>query len=649
VDSVGDVLTSQKPFRVRFPGLVDAAHLTIDALALAPARDAHGGYLLVQWLDRHAGPRIADLLEVTEEDVLEWRNIGVGKRDQILGFLAAVDASRDVLTAESVQPSVDQVMASMQTDPDLLLLLDWAGFVGPRRSWGDIEEAVLGQGLPLDVAEALSRLRARRVPARLPAPDAEQVLAEWVDAMEPRDRDILQHRLVMAPLRTLEDIGAEHGVTRERIRQVQRRLTDKVPGLLASDEWRPVRWEVFAQRHRLGACAPLTTAESELLSSAEGFPRALILWLAGYVRADHAVSHEDFPALTADTVPFVDDTPVVDQEALAARLIAEGVHAELVDWAVDQVPGLARVDGEVVLWPGNIVEKSYAVLCVRGASMTPDALAEAIGGGISVRGLRSRLYDDDRICRVSAREVGLVAWGGEEYTSVPSLMTTYLEEHGRSEISDLQDDLEKRFDASRASIAMVRAAPVFANRGSQIWLRGPEEPFVPRATPHVIPGHYRCADQLFWRFKADRELMRGSGRATPHEIATFVGLQPGARTAMRAQPHDIHFAWLMTSHVGPQMGSLKALTEAAGVNEGDDVLLVLDRAAHTASVKRLTEVTAGEVESAALRRLTGLPAHACSSLETLAACVGVAADQVIDALSDRGDVEAAALASRLPS
>jgi hypothetical protein len=649
VDIVGDGLRSRQPFRVRFPGLVDAAHLPLDSLALAPARDAHGGDKLLSWLQRHAGPRISDLLEVTEEDVREWRNIGVGKRDQILDFLAAVDYAREDILASAVQPTVHQVVESIRVDPDLLLIIDWTRFVGPLRTWADVEGSVIGQVLPGDVAEALARLRARTMPATAGVQDAEAVLADWFKEMKPRDRDILQHRLVMAPLRTLDDIGTQHGVTRERIRQVQRKLTDKVPDLLASDEWRAVRWEVFAQQHRLGACAPLTPAEAELLSSAEGFPRALILWLAGYERVEQTVRRRDFTAPTAGSVPLVDQTPIVDRDALAAALVTDGVHAELVDWLIDSVPGLARVDDDVVLWPSNIVEKSYAVLSVHGTPMTPDALAEAIGGGVSVRGLRGRLYDDERMCRMSAREVGLVAWGGEEYTSVPSLMTSYLEEHGQSDIADLQEDLARRFDASRASIAMVRAAPVFANQGSQIWLRGPEEPFVPRATPHVIAGLYRTADQLFWRLKADRELMRGSGRSAPPEIATFVGLPPGARTALRAHPRDVHFAWLMTSHVGPQLGSLKPVAEAVGVVEGDDVFLVLDRAAHTAHLKPMSEATEDEDAVASLARLTGLPAHECASLEAFAACVGVGAEHVIDVLRDRGDVEVAEVAQELPS
>jgi hypothetical protein len=392
----------------------------------------------------------------------------------------------------------------------------------------------------------------------------------------------------------------------------------------------------------------MTPGEAAFLASTEGFPRALILWLAGYERVEQTVRRRDFTIPTASTVPLLPESPIVDRVALCDVLEAGGVHAELVDWLIDSIPGIARVDDEVVLWPGNIVEKSYAVLSVRGVPMTPDALAEAIGGGVSVRGLRARLYEDDRIARVSAREVGLAAWGGEEYTSVPGLMTTYLEEYGASSITDLQDNLEERFGASRASVSMVRAAPVFANEGPQIWLRGPDEPFVPRNTPHVIPGHYRSADQLFWRLKADRELMRGSGRSAPPEIATFVGLQPGAHTKLRADPRDVHFAWLMTSHVGPQLGSLKQLADSLGVIEGDEVFLVLVRSTHSASLRPVFSSRLSSDASEAVAQLTGLPAHACSTRDALAASVGVAIDELVATLRARGDETVADLVARLP-
>ncbi len=648
MDGSGEELLLRQPFGIRFPGLVDAAHLSIDSLALAAARDANGGSLLVHWLGNNAGPNVADLLNVTEEDVLSWRNIGVGKRAQILDFLAAIDYARDDFIGSGPKATVHPAVESVQADPDLHLLIDWTQFAGPLRTWADVERSVLGQVLPADVTHALDRLRARRIPAPAPTTDAESVLAAWFGEMKIRDRDILQHRLVGAPPRTLEEIGSQHGVTRERIRQVQRKLTDKVPGLLATDEWRVVRWEVFAQQHRLGACAPLTLSEAEFLSSSEGFPRALILWLAGYERFEQTVRRRGFATPSAGTVPLLDGTPIVDRDALGASLVADGVHVELVDWLIDSVPGIARIDDEVVLWPSNIVEKSYAVLSVRGVPMTPDALAEAIGGGVSVRGLRGRLYEDDRVARVSAREVGLVAWGGEEYTSVPGLMTTYLEEHGPSSITDLQDNLEERFGASRASVAMVRAAPIFANRGQQIWLRGADEPFVPRNTSHIIPGHYRAGDRLVWRLKADRELMRGSGRSAPPEIAAFVGLQPGANTKLRATPRDVHFAWLMTSHVGPQMGSLKQLAEAEGIVEGDELFLVLDRSAHAAHVRPIGAAPTDEGLAAAIAHMTGLPLHACTSQEALATCVGVPASDLVDVLSSRGDTEVAELADRLP-
>jgi hypothetical protein len=236
--------------------LVDAAHLSVDSLALAAARDSSGGDLLVQWFSNNAGPTIADLLDVTEEDVLGWRNIGVGKRDQILDFLAAVDYASEDFVGSGPLATVHHAVQSMQADPDLLLVIEWTRFAGPLRTWADVEGSVVGHALPADVAAAVDRLRARRLNEPAPVADAETVLAGWFDEMKPRDRDILQHRLVEAPLRTLDDIGTQHGVTRERIRQVQRRLSDRVPDLMASDAWRVVRWEVFAQELRLSACAP---------------------------------------------------------------------------------------------------------------------------------------------------------------------------------------------------------------------------------------------------------------------------------------------------------------------------------------------------------------------------------------------------------
>ena len=433
------------------------------------------------------------------------------------------------------------------------------------------------------------------------------------------------------------------------MRQLEVMLTEQVARLLAGDEWRPLRWEVFIVQQRLGAYAPLTPAEAEELRRAEGFPRALVLWLAGYDRRADTVARHQFALPSLAEVPLIDGGPLVDEEALRAALTAQGVADRLLSWAIDQIPGLSRVDGHAVLWPGNIVDRSCAVLAVRNTPMSAEELADSIGGGISVRGLRSRLYDDPRVCRVTRTTVGLRSWGGPEYTSIVELMCADLEERGERSLAELASDLASRFDAKTGSVHAYAGAPVFVVEDGLIRLRRQDEPFVPRATPHRIAGLYRAApDALVFNIEADNDLLRGSGRSIPQEIATFLGVQPGMRMTLHHPVRDIPVSWLETNHMGPNLGSLKGPAEAAGVREGDVVQVWFDRRAHAIEVRRREPPPPGDAMAERLSWLTGLPPYRCQDRPTVADAVQTTPDQVVAVLRRRGDPAVADLVERLP-
>jgi len=422
------------------------------------------------------------------------------------------------------------------------------------------------------------------------------------------------------------------------------------PALLAQDTWRPVRWEVFAVRHRFGAYAPLTPDEVEHLSSAEGFARSLVVWLAGYERREDRVRARGFTLPSVGDLPTLPDLPILDEELITRRLIAAGVLPELVEWTLDSVKGVGRVDGRAVLWPGNIVDKSYAVLAVRDRQMTPDELAAAIGGGVNVRGLRHRLYEDPRLCRVTRHHVGLAAWGGEAYTSVVDLMCARLDDGARP-VAQLAQELADEFGVSTASVSMYAAAPVFLLEGGTVSLRPDDRPFVPRDTPHLVPGLYRLgADAMVWNVEADHDLLRGSGRALPTEVATFLGMEPGVRITLRNDVRDVPVNWLVTSHVGPNIGSLRAQVEAVDTHSGDVVRLVFDRPAHSLVVSlRPPALDDDEPADAALARLTGLPPELCRTRELLASAVHVQIHDLDTVLRRRGDDIVADLQGALAS
>lgn len=62
-----------------------------------------------------------------------------------------------------------------------------------------------------------------------------QKLREYGETLEGRDKIIFEERLLAETPKTLKDLGEEFGVSRERVRQVESRLMDRMRAYLESE------------------------------------------------------------------------------------------------------------------------------------------------------------------------------------------------------------------------------------------------------------------------------------------------------------------------------------------------------------------------------------------------------------------------------
>ena len=110
----------------------------------------------------------------------------------------------------------------------LAAALDWSvektAFIADLATYRTVEmDAPLGPHSDLSIKDGLAD-------TRLPSPEEEamhdalgSLLEEMIDELPPRTQYIIRHRFGIGTgrERTLEDLGREHGVTRERIRQIE--------------------------------------------------------------------------------------------------------------------------------------------------------------------------------------------------------------------------------------------------------------------------------------------------------------------------------------------------------------------------------------------------------------------------------------------
>lgn len=549
-----------------------------------------------------------------------------------------------------VQLSEDRLPKVQAVDlgPSLELISQWAAFTRGAATWGAVAAAVT-KPLPQDVADAVAKISDATVPASDPVQPLD-LLEEWVDSLSERDRGILEGRIVRLQERTLQDLGDTFGVTRERIRQIQVTLEKELHKRLAKPLWKTVGWAVHALQTGLGSLAPLTEVPALNADVAQAREFRVLLWFAGYEWdfARGLLLRRGFQLPPRQNWPLLEDELRIDEEALRTQLQSDGVLEEWMDHALGVMPLLHRVNGQLVLWPGNIADKGAAVLAAIGRPMAPDDVADLVEGDFNRRGFKDRMFNHPQVMRTGKNEVALRCWGLEEYTGSINEMVKILEAEGPTPIAELSTRLAKQFDISATSIHLYAGAPLFVLEKGVVRLRTTEK-YEPQNRPWLVPGLYRSSRGLvIWHVVTDHDILRGSGRKIPNEVALAVGVGVGSTSDFSGPDGPIAVRWALSSHVGASLGSIRSIAASVSAKEGDLLRIAFDPQRHTVSGSLVQADDPGSSAESRVANLTGLPPEDCLSAAALAEALFTTDSQVDSALRSRGSEALLDLVKALP-
>ena len=637
-----------------FPGLVALAALSLDDPLFAVTQGKAGDYMTHLWLRRSGAQTMAELLALRREDFLNIRGFGPTKVARVFEYLARLDECAPLILARvaphAVPPTGDPAASPAALpavepllDERLRTVISWATAVGGAETWADAL-GLLGGPLPEDVDTALQGLLSLRLTSEADA----SPLQAFLDA-DNRASTVLLNRFASSEPRTLQELADQFDVTRERIRQIESSAVTRLGDALASNpDWRSVRWAIDRLERTAGSFAPCEVLD-EALPGWTHDERRLTARLAGFERIEPELVRSGTSLPRPDDLPILEGTSyVIDEFALIEQLDSLGVLPRYIDFAIDAIGSVARVDGQLVLWRGTAVDKAVAVLEIRDAPQDVEQLVIAVSGDPSSRSLRNRILEDSRLMRVTKNKVGLRRWGGAMYTSVAELMRDRLAA-GPMDLDELAEELAHQYEISAASVRMYASAPVFKVTQETIGLRSIRDPYVPRNRPSKVKGLYRDrpSSSTLWCLTVDRDMLRGSGRSLPPEIAVDLGIAPGDRLEIETGVGPVPVVWSETSNGGPQIGSIRALLEDASARLDDSIVLRFATATQSLELIRTSQPGSTGTNSAEIAALTNLPRSATANITSLAATIDVEAAEVVAALERRGDVEVAALARAL--
>lgn len=596
-----------------FPGLADRAYEAVPAEIL-PTRLVNRIPLNSWW----------DFIEMTIAELASMPNVGARTVGELLVALrqeAASSAPRPILSGS--QGGASPVPATIPERDglvdDLLELLSWSQQEREASTVGDVLGLTDRLGPLSDrLRPVWDRLASEPILPMVSSPVA-SLIEVLLDGMPDRERTIMERRdWNLGTKVTLEELGEELELTRERVRQLESDARADLKRILARPSSATIQDRSEELRRRIGTAIPVGAAgvaealawatkgvREDRQEAAQGF----LMWCAGpYVLRDGwlRLKQGGPDPRGAEIREAADSSGYVSDNSLNDALNAAGILAEAQEDWLDYVGNLIRVEGGWLDGTGTLVDLSFRYLSLRGVPMSVEEILEGIGRSASVRSVRQRLSEDDRFVRVSKNEVGLRGWDFDEYTSVADEMAEEIERcGGEIPLDVLVERLVERYGVSPTSVRMYAGRPMFFVDGQDhVSLRTDDNPYEVRDDLRLIPCCYELsATEAAWRVRVDRDVLRGSGRRIPEQLAGWLRLRPGDRFDARNDRRPVPLAWRPWAQ--PDIGSLKGFAEDLGAAEGDWLVLVFDRRG-SVDVRLVEDPSKAEASLQVLARLVGV-------------------------------------------
>ena len=531
---------------------------------------------------------ILGLTQRCARDLGDIRNVGRGSVLTIVEALAttSIELMRETSgswvreTAPStsfVFSPVKEVRSPSSRDTDLRTIAEW------HCLRGEPDANVLGmkglEGSPSQVQEAFDRLKglcARDLvnPSEF-APAL--ILDGFIASLEPRALEVVRRRLFADSPDTLDAIGQDLGITRERVRQIANLAATSMTGNLLSSST-GIDDLARAVCNRIGKMSSI----ENLLTTFPGLrdevkavrqPAWRVLdrldnafevesgWAAVPTVAHAREMTIAAAAELADSLGLVPVTEIAD--VLGFDLSIRGQEFE--NWI--SFVGLATFRGQVVATARSIPDWAAIVLGAEGRPLALQEVLDLLPTERAASSVRNALAEDNRFVRVDRDAWALADWGFEAYTGIRDMIGKAVDDHGGSaEIESVVERLTAKYSVSASSIRAYASSPPFDTTGGMIRRStGPQRAYM---TPGRTRRLFRQKEEWRLRFRVVPEHMRGSGYAIGTGVAGALALEPGESRSLPCPSGAQSIYW---TGIQPSLGSIRRFLDAAAIPPGAEV------------------------------------------------------------------------------
>ena len=407
-------------------------------------------------------------------------------------------------------------------------------------------------------------------------------LETLVETFSASERAVVEHRLVCVPPRTLEQVGSQFGVTRERIRQIQRSVEAKVKAALG----KPMLVLAVTLKEQ---CGPMV-AGNELDARIEGLlpssgSLAARLFRSSLIRrmaysSDGDVYFDDealelVEELSSVARRIADDVGLVDEEKLLGTL-PDPRWQPFWPWLKARC-AFHELFGKLGLRASEKARAKAALLFL-GRPATRAEIGELCG--IEEARVGAHLSNVPSVVRADKERWGLSEWIDDEYDGIVGEIVQRIEEDGGATTTErILTELPSKFGVSPNSVRTFMQVPKFEIRDGWISLANPSSLRL-RPLDDVIDG--RSPDgEPYWSFEVESRYFDGfSLGAVPPELAKALGCEPDGKLPVRIANllgcRDLSLSWPLSSNVGASVGHLAHPLERLGLRPGERARITLN-------------------------------------------------------------------------
>lgn len=524
-------------------------------------------------------PTWEQLAESSLGGIQNWQGVGMGRAAHVVAFAISISTmASPTLVSSPVIP--DQAAANLLRAIELVA--GWALVKGVERGLSDALKSAESEDAPPSVQSAMEFLRdidLQKLSNKVDLIEFDplQAAAELLSEFEGNDSLLLDRLLArgIRPVSTLEEIGQVLNVTRERVRQLEVQVSNRLSHMLIADKYSAIRRHAAALSRKLGSAFPVSRLPTEMTPTVDGsLVDELFAYLAGpFVQCDGWFVRKGVAGSLDTLVETAFDSAsngvVAPLDALTDALEAAGVLPELVGDVIASTPRYRVIGESVVIW-GGIREKIISVLHAMGRPMTLDEIQAAVIVDESPSSVRNVLASSPLVKRTKKNEWSLASWEGAEYRGILDHIREELTGTSLS-IAELAARLGEKFEISSTSVTMYASMhPVFVNEDGLVRLRREDEPYIPTASLEMTADCYQIDGSWSVAYTVDKDLMRGSGRVMPEAFAIHIGLQPGGQGSLQSNDRVVNVGWGMN----PFFGSLRWVVEREGLVLGDRLFVI---------------------------------------------------------------------------